>query len=853
MDQAKISQIEQAERLVNQMSLEEVIGQLHNNSPALPRMGIPEYNWWNECLHGVARAGLATVFPQAIGLAASWNSDLLWEVANIIADEARAKHHEAARRGYRGMFHGLSMWSPNINLFRDPRWGRGQETYGEDPYLSGRLAVAFIKGLQGEHPFFFKTIATPKHFAAHSGPEALRHTFDVQVSRQDLWESYLPQFEMAVKEGKAYSIMGAYTRLNGEACCASPALLKKILRDKWGFEGYVVSDCGAIEDIYLHHKLVDSPEEAAALALRSGNDLHCMFFNPSAYKKLDKSLKMGLVSEEEIRRAAVRLITARIRLGLYADEKTNPYSRIPFEIVDSTAHREKALQAARESLVLLKNEQAFLPLPMKPLKVAVVGPNGHAAEVQWGNYNGIPSHTTTVWTGLEQVLPEGSEVNYHQGCPIAEGIPVLEVIPSTYLQTSQEKIGLEASYFSNPELSGQPTLSRTDPQIHFDWFVDPPAEGIPADGYSVRWEGFLVPPMDGTYELGAFCLQHFRLFVDEKLVLDNWDGLLKAMPSVQLSLQKNKKLAIRLEVRKLRDFGQASLVWSLPDQSDEDVESKALALAQASDVIVAVMGLSPRLEGEELPVDIEGFKNGDRTKIELPSIQEAFLGQLHATGKPIVLVLMNGGALALGKNALKCQAIVEAWYPGQAGGTAVAELIFGQFNPSGRLPITFYKSTQDLPAFENYSMDQRTYRYFSGEVLYPFGHGLSFTTFEYKDLVVPEFIHTEQEEVKIAVKVKNNGRRPGTEVTQLYVSLHPRAGKVPRHSLLGFRKIFLQPEEEKQLHFTLKSKQLARINEKGERWCEKGNLTIYVGSGQPGFSQNIKSAAIVRKGPDKKC
>ncbi|MCB9266011.1 MAG: glycoside hydrolase family 3 C-terminal domain-containing protein [Lewinellaceae bacterium] len=847
MDDIKAPPAERAERLVQQMTVEEVISQLHNNSPAIPRLSIPEYNWWNECLHGVARAGLATVFPQAIGLASSWDTALLEKVADATADEARAKHHEAERRGYRGMFHGLTMWSPNINIYRDPRWGRGQETYGEDPYLTGRLAVAFIRGLQGSHPEYFKTIATPKHLAAHSGPEGLRHSFNAVVDERDLWETYLPQFEMAVREGKAYSVMGAYSRVNGEACCASSRLLSDILRNKWGFEGYVVSDCGAIEDIYLHHKLADSPEAAAALAINNGNDLHCMYFYPSAYNELALALDKGLVREETLRKAAARLLTARFRLGMFAPPEEVPYASIPFEVVDCPAHRKLALEAARASMVLLKNENDMLPLPEQPLKIAVVGPNANAPDVQWGNYNGLPSETVTVREGLRRALPDGSEVWLEEGCPLAEGVPVLEIIPTHFLQTESGQPGLRASYFSNPGLEGRPALTRADSEVNFNWFVDPPAEGLPADGYSVRWEGFLCPPEDGLYEVGAFCLQFFCLYINDELAIDNWAGAFTGMPSVKIPLRKGQPCPIRLEVRKLRDFGSAALAWSTPKDGSVNPEARALTVAANADIIVAVMGLSPRLEGEEVPFQIDGFREGDRTRIELPDVQEAFLAKLHQTGKPVVLVLMNGGALALGPAARQCRAILEAWYPGQAGGTAVADVLLGRHNPSGKLPVTFYCSTENLPPFEDYSMENRTYRFFKGSVLFPFGHGLSYTRFEYTRLEVPDEVSAKDGQLTVSVSVRNAGASAGAEVAQLYVSLPDTYGRTPIHSLQGFQKVYLEPGQETRLAFSLDARQLARINEEGLFLLEPGTIKIAVGGGQPGHTSSIASKTVRRE------
>jgi beta-glucosidase len=501
------------------MTLEEKISQMVYDAPAIERLGVPKYNWWNECLHGVGRAGLATVFPQAIGLAATWDVDLIGQVATAISDEARAKHHEALRRGIHEIYAGLTFWTPNINIFRDPRWGRGQETYGECPYLTARLGVAFVEGLQGDDPKYLKLVATPKHYAVHSGPEPGRHTFDAQVDERDLRETYLPHFEACMMEAGAYSIMGAYNRTNGQACCASRRLLGEILRDEWGFEGYVVSDCGAIHDIYAHHKVVNTAEEAAALAVVEGCDLNC----GETYPALLEAVKQGLIDEAAIDRAVQRLFTARFRLGMFDPPAQVSYAQIPYEIVDSPAHRALALRTARESIVLLKNEGHLLPLPTDLGSIAVIGPNADDLQVLLGNYNGTPSVATSPLEGIRKAVSPSTAVYHAQGCKIATDVPPLRPIPSTYLRPADADVaqtGLNAAYYDNPKLEGEPVLTRVDPVVDFAWKGDSPLTGGWGDAFSARWTGSLIAPVSGTYRLGVNGFTAYRLYLDGEQIAE---------------------------------------------------------------------------------------------------------------------------------------------------------------------------------------------------------------------------------------------------------------------------------------------------------------------------------------------
>lgn len=689
--------------MVGRMTLEEKVSQMMNTAPAIDRLGIPAYDWWNECLHGVGRAGLATVFPQAIGLGATWDEDLIFRVSTAISDEARAKHHEFVRNNSRKRYQGLTFWTPNINIFRDPRWGRGQETYGEDPFLTGKIGVQFIRGLQGDDPKYFKTIATVKHFVVHSGPEPERHSFDAVTDERDFRETYLPQFEMGIKEGKAYSVMCAYNRYNGEACCGSESLLNGILRTEWGFDGYIVSDCGAITDIYRGHKVVPTAQEAASVAVKAGTDLECS----NVYRNLTDAVSKNLITEKEIDIALKRLMTARFRLGMFDPESMVAYSKIPYSVVDSEKNKELALETARKSIVLLKNEHSLLPLRKDIGRIAVIGPNSDQSFVLLGNYNGTPSDPVTPLRGIREALAGKSEVIYAQGCSWAAGMP-------------SEKPGA-------------------------------------------------------------------------------------------------------------------------------DLRKEALEAAAKSDVVIMCMGITPRLEGEEMRVNVEGFRGGDRTRIDLPDVQQQLIKEIHALGKPVVLVLLNGSALAINWEKDNIPAIVESWYGGQAAGQAIADVIFGDYNPAGRLPVTFYRSVEDLPDFGDYSMKNRTYRYFTGQPLFPFGYGLSYTTFKYSNLKVNKSAHA-GDSVKVAVSVKNTGKRKGDEVVQLYLSNLGADVPVPIRSLKGFRRISLLPGETKTVTFTVSPDAFSVIDENNKRVIEPGVFEFAAGGSQPTKGAGVKETGVLKAG-----
>jgi beta-glucosidase len=811
--------------LLSRMTLEEKVSQMMNAAAPIDRLGIPAYDWWNETLHGVARAGYATVFPQAIGLAATWDEGLIRRVADVASTEARAKHHEFARNNERGRYKGLTFWSPNINIFRDPRWGRGQETFGEDPYLTSRLGVAFVKGLQGDDPRYLKVVATPKHYAVHSGPEPERHSFDAIASERDLQETYLPAFRATVIEGKAEAVMCAYNRLNGEPCCANTRLTE-ILRSEWNFKGHVVSDCAAIEDIYKFHHFAKSEAEASAMSVKAGTDLSC----GREYASLIKAVKDGLIKEAEIDQSLARLLTARFRLGMFDPPEMVPYARIPYSENDKPAHRELALKVAQQSMVLLKNENNTLPLKKDLKTIAVIGPNADEATVLLGNYNGQPSTSVTPLAGIRNKVSATTRVLQALGATLTgePGAPV----PAAMLPG-----GFKAEYFNNKELQGTPVVVRNDEQINFDWSRGRPAPQINEDGFSARWTGKFSPAESGTYQLGATADDGVRVYLDGQLLVDAWQGNQASQIRTtmkEVSLRAGRAYDIRVEY--FEDIRNAivKLIWSFP-RFNERITEEAVGIARQADAVVMVLGISPALEGEEMTVNVKGFRGGDRSEIDLPQAQEELLKAVQATGKPVVLVLLNGSALSVNWAADHLPAIVEAWYPGEEGGSALADILFGDVNPSGRLPVTFYKSASQLPPFDSYAMQGRTYRFFKGEPLYPFGFGLSYTTFKYDRLKLSTGRLPAGQSLKVSVEVSNSGSRAGDEVVQLYVTDVAASVPVPLRSLAGIRRVSLKPGEKQSLSFTLTPAQMTVIDEKGRRVIEPGEFRISVGGKQPGF------------------
>jgi len=822
-----LSEEQRVNDLVSRLTLKEKADQLLYTAPAIPRLGIPSYNWWNEALHGVARAGFATVFPQSITIANSWDEGLIFNVANAISDEARAKYHEFQRRGKTGIYQGLTFWSPNINIFRDPRWGRGHETYGEDPFLTARMGYQFVKGLQGDDPRYLKTVATAKHYAVHSGPESLRHEFNANVSEVDLRETYLPAFRTLVVDAGAYSVMGAYNMFRGIPCCANPTLYG-ILRNEWGFKGYIVSDCWAISDFYKFTKYAKDSAEAAAQAVKAGTDLECGV----DYNNLLTAVERGLLTEEDINTAARRIFTARFRLGMFDPDDIVPYAGIPYFANCSDYNNTLARKAASESIVLLKNSDNALPLAKSVKTLAVIGPNADNFEALIGNYNGIPKDPVTILRGIMNKVTPETEVLYAEGSDLADGIHNLTVIPSRYLQAPDGKQGALGEYFNNREMKGEPVFTRRDDQINFYWQHSSPSTELPDDDFGVRWTTYLVPPESGSYAIGTWGSSGYEVLFEGKQVLAERNEHHAFHKEFQVELQAGQKYKIEVLYKNYAGDADMKLLWSQPRK---DMLQKAVAAAGKADAVILVLGLSQRLEGEEMPIKIEGFSGGDRTDIQLPAVQEKLLDAMVATGKPVIVVLTSGGAIAINKAQEKAAAILLAGYSGQQGGNAVADVIFGDYNPAGRLPVTYYKSIGQIPEFENYDMAGKTYRYFTKEPLYPFGYGLSYTTFSYSDLSLAEKA-VAGEKITVKVKVTNTGKVEGDEVVQLYLTDEKATTPRPVRQLEGFSRISLKPGESKVVEFALEPRQFSIINKKNKRVIEPGYFSITVGGKQPGFS-----------------
>ncbi len=836
--------------LVGRMTLEEKVSQMMDRAPAIDRLAIPEYNWWNEGLHGVARSGLATVFPQAIGFAATWDSSLVFRMASVISDEFRAKHEDYVRRGEHQRYQGLTVWSPNINLFRDPRWGRGQETYGEDPYLTGRLAVPFIRGLQGDDPRYLKTIATVKHFAVHSGPEPLRHQFDAVVSERDLRESYLPHFEAGIREAGAYSLMCAYNRVFGAPACGSDLLLRNILRGEWRFPGYVVSDCGAIDDIYQRHRVAPTAAAAAALGVRSGTDLDC----GREYANLVEAVHQGLISEQAIDTAVTRLFVARFRLGMFDPPAAVRWAQIPISVLDQPSHRALALQVARESMVLLKNARNLLPLRRDLGTIAVIGPNADQWRMLLGNYNGIPADPVTPLRGIREAVAPRTRVLYALGSDLADGFPVLAPVPARVLTNARGRPGLDVAFFSSRTMTGAPLFQRTDSTLDAHWGEGAPRADMNVDDFGVRWTATLRPTHTGTYRLALVGTVKFQLYLDDSLVVQSvyptHDGEFpdpRVAETEPLRLEAGRRYRLRVDGEESYGEAELQLLWATPTEA---LESEAADAARRADVVVLCLGLTARLEGEEMRVAIEGFSGGDRTRLDLPAPQQHLLERIVALGKPTVLVLMSGSAVAVSWAQEHVPAILEAWYPGQAGGTAIAQVLFGAYNPGGRLPVTFYRDVADLPPFEDYRMAGRTYRFFEGVPLYPFGYGLSYTTFRYDRLRVSRDTLRGDDSMTVAVDVTNTGARGGDEVVQLYVRYPHSAVPRPRRDLRGFRRVTLGPGESRTITFPLTASAFRYWDADAHRWAvENGPVVVEIGASSGDIRQERGLAVAGQRQP----
>ena len=819
--------------LIAKMTIEEKAAQLQDSAPAIPRLGIPPYTYWNEALHGVARAGEATVFPQAIGMAASWDKELLHSEGKVIGIEGRAKYNQAQREGNTGRYFGLNFWSPNINIFRDPRWGRGQETLGEDPYLTGVLATQFIRGIQGHDPRFLTAAATAKHLAVHSGPEPDRHQFNVNPSRQDLAETYLPAFRRAVTDGKVEIVMCAYNAVDGKPACANDQLVNGMLRQRWGFAGHVTSDCGGIDDITTGHKFTKANVEAVAVAVKAGTDMNCGFKNE--YLDLPKAVTAGLISEADVDRAVRRVLGTRAKLGILSSSTKTPWSDIPYSENHSPAHRQLALRAAREAIVLLKNDD-ILPLRHVPARIAVVGPGATSLISLEGNYNGTPTAPVLPLDGIRSAFPK-SRIRYAQGSAFAEGtaVPVpLSAFPS----------GVTATFFNGADLSGPPVGHRSYAQIDHNWNWIAPATGVDPRNFSVRWSATFRPPAAGDYRLELQrrrCdptseVERYTIRLEGALPLrveapcsarDAGDS-----PAVALHADDTRPRKLTIEyAHRSKNFAPAiTFAWRPPANS---LRAEALATARQSDLIIAVVGLNAWLEGEEMPVAVPGFTGGDRIDIRLPDTQRTLLSALEATGKPVIVVLQSGSAVPLGDQGKKARAILQAWYGGEQGGNAIADVLSGAYNPAGRLPITVYRGIEQLPAFADYSMKKRTYRYFAGPPEYPFGYGLSYAKFGYSDVQLRSAQLPAGTAQNVSVRVRNQSSIAGDEVVQLYVAT-PGRSDAPLRSLKGFERIHLRPGEERMVQLQLEPRDLAFAGQDGVMRISPGEYRLWIGGGQQG-------------------
>jgi beta-glucosidase len=842
---------QRAADLVHHMTLEEKATQLVNQARAIPRLNIPAYDWWSESLHGVAVNG-TTEFPEPIGLAATFDTPAIHQMAIVIGTEGRIKHMQDVRAGHSNIFEGLDFWAPNINIFRDPRWGRGQETYGEDPFLTARMGVAFVTGMQGDDPRYYRVISTPKHFAVHSGPEPTRHIADVTVSKHDELDTYLPAFRATVTEAKAGSVMCAYNSINGQPACANQFLLQDQLRGWWNFQGYVVSDCGAVLDIHDGHKFNTTQAESSAVSLRRGMDNECVDFTVKVnddhdYKPYLDAVRQGYLQESDIDTALTRLFTARVKLGMFDPPEMVPYTAIDEKLLDSAAHRELARKIAGESMVLLKND-GVLPLRASGIKIAVVGPLADQTKVLLGNYNGIPSHTVSILEGIRKEFA-GATVNYVAGTQFLshDASPV----PASAL-TVDGKPGIKASYarldmsnVNDPEAI-KPVAMRVESTL------DAAANGLPADAASVhpisiRWEGSLTAQESGDYQLGLAANGFFRMKLEGKDVTSAYGGDPREAKLGRVHLEAGKPAALLVEYSPMDSASPiAKLVWAKVDSKPQPA---AIDAAKAADVVVAVVGITSELEGEEMQVSEEGFKGGDRTSIDLPKPEQALLEGLAATGKPLVVVLTNGSALAVNWAKAHANAILDAWYPGEEGGTAVAQTLSGRNNPAGRLPVTFYTGVNQLPPFEDYAMKGRTYRYFEGTPLYPFGYGLSYTKFSYSNLTGPAADVVAGSPAAFEVTVTNTGSTAGDEVAQLYLEF-PKVPGAPLRALRGFQRVHLEPGASQTVHFRLRPRDLSMVTEAGEPIVAAGEYKVSVGGGQPGTGVQVLDTTFTVKGQE---
>jgi beta-glucosidase len=818
--------------LVHRMTLQEKATQMYNNSAAIERLKVPAYQWWSEALHGVINQGV-TEYPEPVGLAATFDAPNIHLMATQIGIEGRIKHVQDSRNGHMGIGGGLDFWSPNLNIFRDPRWGRGQETYGEDPYLTGRLGVAYVTGMQGDDPKYYRAIATPKHYVVHSGPEPTRHFADVDVSKHDELDTFEPGFRAAIVEGKAGSVMCAYNAINGEPACANQFLLQDQLRGKWGFQGYVVSDCDAVRDVAANHRYRATQAQGVAISVIRGMDNECVTFTDRFGEPVEKAfvdaVQQGYLPEATLDTALVRLFTARMKLGLFDPPELVPYTKIDEKELDSAEHRALARKLANEAMVLLKND-GILPLKPEIKKIAVVGPLADQTRPLIGNYAGQPTHIVSVLEGLKAEFPK-AQITYVPGTQFlrTDGAPV----PDSVLTTPDGKPGLKAEYsegMGRPGRNATPTVlaTRTESNVKLTG-SNLPAEVTGKKSIGARWTGFITAPETADYLLGVRGIGFARFTVDEKQVAMMFSGEEAGAGVGRVHLEKGQKAALNVQYGSMNGKPQAELIWSKVNNAPSP---EAVAAAKNADLVIAVVGITSSLEGEEMPVTEPGFLGGDRTSIDMPAPEEALVESVAATGKPLAVVLINGSALAVNWINEHANAVLEAWYPGEEGGAAVAETLSGKNNPAGRLPVTFYKDLTQLPNFEDYEMSNRTYRYFKGKPLYPFGYGLSYTTFKYSDLSLPVQAVAAGQPVTADVTVTNTGKVAGDEAVQLYLKF-PNVKGAPQIALRGFERVHLDAGASQKVHFELKDRDLNMVTIEGNPIIAAGDYTLVIGGGQP--------------------
>ena len=791
---ACLSAGERADDLLSRLTLEEKVSLMMDTSPAIERLGIPQFQWWNEALHGIGRNGFATVFPITMGMAASWDDALLHRVFTAVSDEARVKARQAKRSGDIQRYQSLSFWTPNINIFRDPRWGRGQETYGEDPYLTAKMGLAVVRGLQGMGyngedlgiSKYRKLLACAKHFAVHSGPEWNRHEFDVEnLPERDLWETYLPAFKALVQEGKVAEIMCAYQRIDGQPCCAQTRYEQQILRDEWGFDGLITSDCGAITDFLPKwHNVAKDPAEASAKAILAGTDVEC----GSEYKNLPEAVRRGEIKEADLDKSLRRLLIARFELGDFDSDDLNPWTKIPENVVACDTHKQLALDMARKSIVLLQNKQQMLPLK-KNQKIAVLGANAIDSVMMWGNYSGFATRTITAMEGIQQFAPQAKFIS---GC----GLTRNEAFESRFdeLKTPLGNKGMQATYYNNTEMKGSPaaTTDFTAPIMLSNGGNTVFAPGVNLEHFSARLDATFIPTRDETVIFNINGDDKVRLLVNGDTIVDIW-RVRQRIQGAQKEIAVKAGQQYRIQIDYVQENGFAFLGFDIQHKVAPTYQ-ELLAQIDDAETVIFVGGISPKLEGEEMRVDEEGFKGGDRTSIELPKAQRETLAMLHQAGKKVIFVNCSGSAMGLLPELESCDAIIQAWYGGELGGQALAEVLFGDYNPSGKLPITFYKSTNDLPDFLDYKMNNRTYRYFTGEPLFPFGFGLSYTSFE---IGKPEYKNDQ-----VQVSIKNTGTTAGLETVQVYIrNIADVEG--PLKTLRAYQQVELVPSEVKTISIDL--------------------------------------------------